>query len=229
MIVWIAPRLRSSPRDGVVRNARRGTPMRRWHRVVDAIGGCPLVDGVEEPAELQVGELALVPQRSRELELGAPHPRHATDQLHPDVGQRVEVEGGPFGRARQLHRWHPPGPHDVVHLVVALVEHTGRLHPPVDVPPAVHPRPPHVLADGQGDRAAGHVDLVGDLHSARRGAHHQHPTLGELVGVAVRHRGERSHRGGSAPASSGTRGTLKAPVASTIVVHSHSSSSVATR
>ena len=45
----------------------------------------------------------------------------------------------------------PPSPLDVVHLVVALVELSDRVHPPVDVAPAVVPRQANVLADGDHD------------------------------------------------------------------------------
>ena len=130
----------------------------------------------------------------------------AADQLHADAGERVEVERRALGRSRELHRRHAAGPHDVVDLVVALVEHAGRLHPPVDVATPVHAGPAHVLADGQRDRAARALDLVGDLHAGRRRADDQHAALGELrrgcgtsIGVSVvdrrRHRvGERRAR-----------------------------------
>ena len=148
----------------------------------------------------------------------------------PMLGERVEVERGALGRARELHRRHAAGPHDVVHLVVALVEHAGRLHPPVDVATPVHAGPAHVLADGQRDRTTRALDLVGDLHAGRRRADDQHPALGELVGVAVLHRRERRHRRrhglGERRAA---RGTLNAPVASTTVWHCHSPWSVVTR
>ena len=56
---------------------RRREPVRRRHRVVDAVGRRPLVDGVEQPAELEVGELALVAQRPGELRAAVADRRRA--------------------------------------------------------------------------------------------------------------------------------------------------------
>ena len=87
-----------------------------------------------------------------------------------------------LGRADQLRRREVAGADEVVDLVVALVEDAGGLHPPEDVAPAVAPRQPHVLADGEGDRSAGAVDLVGELDAGRRRADDEHAPLVEVVG-----------------------------------------------
>ena len=71
---------------------RRREPVRRRYRVVHAVGRRPLVDGVEQPVELEVGELALVPQRPGELGAAVADAGEAADQLHADAGERVEVE-----------------------------------------------------------------------------------------------------------------------------------------
>ncbi len=121
-------------------------------------------------------------------------PASLSDHLHADAHERVEVVGGPLGGAGELHRRHPARSHEVVHLVVALVEHAGRVHPPVDVATPVHAGSSHVLTDRQGDRPARALELVGDLHAAGRRSHHQHAPLGQLVGVPVARRRERVHR-----------------------------------
>ena len=138
MMVWIAPLARSRSSVGGSGTTVGANRCGGGDRVVDAVGRRPLVDGVEQPAELEVGELALVPQRPGELGAAVADAGETADQLHADAGERVEVERGAFGRAGELHRRHAARPHDVVDLVVALVEHAGRLHPPVDVATPVH-------------------------------------------------------------------------------------------
>ena len=101
---------------------------------------------------------------------------------------------GPLVGAGELHGGDAPRSDDVVHLVVALVEHAGHLHPPVDVPVPVDARRAHVLADGEDHLAARASDFVRDLHAGRRCADHHHRPLAELLGVAVLHRGHRRHR-----------------------------------
>ena len=125
--------------------------------------------------------------RARPSLMAARRPTSVT----PMPGERVEVEGRPLGRAAQLHRRHAAGPHDVVDLVVALVEDAARLHPPVDVAVAVHAGASHVLAHRQGDGAARAADLVGDLHAGRRCTDDEHAALGELARIAVLHRRQR--------------------------------------
>ncbi len=79
--------------------------------------------------------------------------------------------------------------------VVALVEHAGGVHPPLQVLAAVDAGRPNVLADRQGHRTARAVDLVGDLGAARRCADDQDAAVGELVGIAVLLGRERGDRG----------------------------------
>ncbi len=104
----------------------------------------------------------------------------------------VEVGDRPFGAgaADQLQRGLPSGGSGVGHLVDGAREPSGGLHPPEDVHPAVAAWHPGVAADGQDDVTPGPVELVGDLHAGRRGAHHEHSACGELVGVAVLAGGE---------------------------------------
>ena len=54
----------------------------------------------------------------------------------------------------ELQRGDAARPVDVVDRVVALVEHAGRVHPPLDVPAAIDAGRPDVLADGDRHRAA---------------------------------------------------------------------------
>ena len=88
-------------------------------------------------------------------------------QLHAGVGERVEVEGRAVGRSGKLQRGHAPRARDVVHLVVALVEHAGRVHPPFQILAAIHARRADVLAGRDRDRAPRALQLVRDLGAAR--------------------------------------------------------------
>ena len=86
----------------------------------------------------------------------------------------------------------------VADLVVPLVEQPRRVHPPQDVLAPIGPRQSDVLPDGEGDRAPGTVQLLGDLDPARRSADDEDTTVGQLARVAVVRRGERSDPGGQA-------------------------------
>ena len=195
MIVLIPPRREIQAQRRRARRPRSGRSAAAARPASSRpLVGRPPVDGVEQPVHLEVGQRALVAQRARELQPAVADAGEPADQRDADVGQRVEVERRPLGRADQLERGHPARPGDVVDLVVALVEHAGGVHPPLDVPAAVGPGRPDVLAHGQRDRAARAVDLVGELDAGRRGADHQHAALLELVGVAVAHRRERPDR-----------------------------------
>ena len=112
-------------------------------------------------------------------------PTKPAGELDARRGQRGQVEGAPLRRAHQLQRRQPPGPDQVLDLVVALVEDAQLVHPPVDVAAAVGPRHPHVVADRDGHRPPGPPQLVGDLHARRRGAHDQHRARRDLPGLAV--------------------------------------------
>ena len=139
----------------------------------------PLVEPVEQAVQLEVGQPAGVgerrPRTARRRRATAPsRPTTST----PELGERVEVERAPLGRADQLRRRDVAGADEVVDLVVALVEHAGGVHPPEDVAPAVGARHAHVLADGERHRAAAAVDLVGELHAGGRAADDEHAAVG---------------------------------------------------
>ena len=153
---------------------------------VEPVLGRPLVDRVEQPAELEIGQRAHVAQRPRELRPPVADPGESADETDPDRRQRVEIERRPRRCADDLQRREPPHPDDVVDLVVALVHHAGVVHPALDVAAPVDARGAHVSADGHRHRAARSVDLVGELDARRRRADHQHATVGELVRVPVR-------------------------------------------
>ena len=208
-----AGEIKGEGRRGV--DCGRSKAVRRLDLAVEAALGRPAVDDVEQPAELEVGQRALVRKRARELQPAVIDAGEPADQPDAAVGQGIEIQRAPLGRADELERGDPARPLDVVDLVVALVEHAGGIHPPLDVAAAVGPGCADVLAHGQRDRSARAVDLVGELDPGRRGADHEHAAVLELIGVAVVDRRERADRGGSASASLGTHGTLHAPVAST--------------
>ncbi len=141
----------------------------------------PLVEAIEQPVHLQIGQPADVGQRAGELGDAVADRRQASDDAHAAIGQRVEVDRPVLGRPDQLRRRQVAGADEIVHLVVALAEHTGRLHPPAHVATAVRPRQPDVLADGEGHRSPGAPDLVGQLHAGGRRADDEHAALVEVV------------------------------------------------
>ena len=114
----------------------------------------------------------------------------------------VEVQGRAVGRAGKLQRGDPSRPRDVVHLVVALVEHAGGVHPPFQILAAIHARRPDVFSDRQRDRSPRALELVRDLGAARGSAHDQDATVGELariaIGLGCQRRDRRRHAGGEA-------------------------------
>ena len=102
----------------------------------------------------------------------------------------VEVEVRPVGRADELGGGDVPRAHQVVDLVVALVEPADPVEPPHDVAAPVGPRHADVLAHGDGHLAPGAQQLVGDLDAGGRGADDQHPAGPQLVGTLVVERGD---------------------------------------
>ena len=106
----------------------------------------------------------------------------------------IEVEGGAVGCAGKLQRGNPSRPRDVVHLVVALVEHAGGVHPPFQILAAIDARRADVLADRQGDLTPRALQLVRDLGAARRSAHDQHAAVGDLIRIAIGLRRQRGDR-----------------------------------
>ena len=181
---------------------RRQT-IRRLHRVVEAVRARPFVDEVEQPAHLEIGERAHVAQRPGKLRLAVFGDAGETaDQPHADVGEGVEVQGRAVGCAGKLQRGNPSRPRDVVHLVVALVEHAGGVHPPFQILAAIDARRPDVLSDRQRDRSPRALELVRDLGAARGSAHDQDAAVGELARIAIglggQRRDRRRHAGGEA-------------------------------
>ena len=144
--------------------------------------------------------------------------------------ERVEVEVRPVGRADELGRRDVPRAHQVVDLVVALVEPADPVQPPHDVAAAVGPGHADVLADGDGHLAPGAQQLVGDLEAGGRGADDEHAAAAQLVGPLVVERGELVELGRAAtPTTAGTCGWLKAPLATTTAAASQVPASVSTR
>ena len=169
--------------------------MRSGDCAVEPVGGRPFVDRVEQAGHLEVGQRALIAQRARKQRLAVPDTGQAADQPDADAGQGVEVEGRALGRADELKRGHVACSHDVVDFVIALVEHAGGIHPPLDVTAAIDARHAHVLAHGKRHRAARAVDLVGELDAGRGGADDEHAAFLQLARIAVLLRGERGDRG----------------------------------
>ncbi len=141
------------------------------------------VDGVEQPAELEVGERADVGQRPGELGDAVAHPGEPADDPHPVGPEGVEVEGA-VG-ADELERGEVARPDEVVDLVPALVEDAEHVEPPEDVAPAVAAGHADVLADREGHRPSGALELLGDLQAARRPADDEDAAAGQPVRVAV--------------------------------------------
>ena len=126
-------------------------------------------------------------------------------------------------RTDELKGSHVAGPHDVVDLVVAFIEHTGAVEPPHDVHAPVEPRQPHVPAHGQRHRAPGALNLVGQLDARGGRADHEHSAL-RRAGPAcgIRPRVTEVVPAGSRPARAGSSGRLYGPLASTTLRHVHS-------
>ena len=85
-----------------------------------------------------------------------------------------------------------------------------------------------MLTDRQGDRAARAVNFIGELGSGRGRADDQHAAVLKLTGIAIVLSCQRGDRGWHAVGNAGTRATLQAPVASTMVRHRQSPLSVRT-
>ena len=119
-------------------------------------------------SQLQVGERADVAQAAGEQRAAVADGRPAADQLDAHRRQRVEVERRPLGRPDELRRRQPPRALEIVDLVVPLVPHAGRVHPPQDVAAAIRSRQPHVLADREDHRPSRLPQLGRQLHAGRR-------------------------------------------------------------
>ena len=164
--------------------------MRRLHLAIEAVASDPLVDYVEQPAQLQVGEGALVAKRSRELRLPVRNSDEAAHQANASIGECIQIQGGSFRGPDQLGRGGPARPFDVVDLVVPFVMEPGSTHPPQDVLAAIHSWHANVLAYRQCDGAPRAMHLLGDLDPRCRSAHHQGPAVRQSRGLGVVHRGQ---------------------------------------
>ena len=188
----------------------------------------PLVDRVEQPAELEVGELALVAQRPGELRAAVADAGEPADELHADARERVEVERRPFGRARR----------------VASTARGGRARCRPPRRSARRARRPPPSTSGCRGRGTSRGPRTCSPTASVTGRPERWiswaictpvadapttstPPSASCVGVAVLHRRERRRPTTAAPsAKAGTVGTLNAPVASTTVAHCHSPWSV---
>ena len=120
-------------------------------------------------------------------------PAEAANKLHADFGESIDVERRSIGRAGKLQRRNPSCPRNIVDLVVALVEHTGGIHPPLQVLASINAWRSNVLTHRQSDRAARAVYFIGDLSTARRCTDDQDATVGKLIGISVFLGGQLHH------------------------------------
>ena len=160
----------------------------------------PLVERVQQAPHLEVREREHVAQAAGKQRTAVTYSRPAARQLDPHRGQRVEIERRPLGSPDELGRGQPPGPREIVHLVVPLVPHARRVHPPQHIASAVRARQPRVLPHREGHRPTRPLQLGGQLHAGRRRTHDEHAAVGELGGVTVVERRQlldgRRHRAG---------------------------------
>ena len=169
--------------------------MRRIDRVAHAVLRGPLVERVQQPVLLEVGELAQIAQRSGELGLAVPNAGQPAHELHPERRERVQVDVPAVGIAGDLERGKGAGAPQVLDLVVALVVQARRVHPPLDVPAAVRPGRAHVLAHRQRHGTSGAMDLVGDLRAGGGRADDHHAARLEALRVAVLGGGQLGNAG----------------------------------
>src|SRR6185436_13873271 len=108
---------------------------------------------------------AHVAQRTRKLCLAFVDAGKTAHELDTDAGERVEVYCAAIGKACKLKRWHVARPHDIVDLIVTLVEHAARVHPPLDIPAAIDTGHPHMFADCDGHLPARTLDFIRDLNA----------------------------------------------------------------
>src|SRR5258705_6804053 len=65
-------------------HVRRRKAARSFDLAVEAVFARPGVDGIEQPAHLEIGEGALIAQGTRELDLAVADTRKPTDETHTD-------------------------------------------------------------------------------------------------------------------------------------------------
>jgi hypothetical protein len=152
------------------------------------VGGS--INGVEQSSHLEIRHRTHVAQRARKLRLAIDNAGEAADKRHANITERIEIERRAIGCAGELQRRHLARPRNIVDLVIALIEHAGHVHPPLEVPTAIAARSADVLAHRKSHRPARALDFAGDLSAARRCARDQHAAIGKLIGIAVLLRGE---------------------------------------
>ena len=141
----------------------------------------PLVERVKQAVHLEVREREHVAQAAGEQRAAVTYRPPAAYQLDAHGGERVEIERRPLRSPDELGRGQPPGPGEIVDLVVPLIPHARRVHPPQHVAPRYvrgTARAPH----RQGHRPARPLQLGGQLHAGRRRSHDEHAAVGELGG-----------------------------------------------
>ena len=209
----------------LIRHPRGRQPVRRRDRAVEAIVARPGVDQCpavvpscrSDSAHMLRSEPANCALPSGDAGEAADQ-RHANDRVSA-LRSSVERSGVPAS----CNDGTSTRPRNVVDLVIALVEHAGRVHPPLEVPAAIEARARMCSPTAKSHRPARAVDLVGDLRAARRCAHHQDAAVGKLTGIAILLRGQASRSsGGTRSAKAGTPAMLQAPDASTSVRHRQS-------
>ena len=130
---------------------------------VQSVFGDPQIDVIEQASELLVGRRAVVSQPTREHRQSVADGAESTPQLHACGGDGFEIEGATLRGADELRGRHLAGLHDLVDLVVTLVESPDGFHPVLDVGTAVRPRHPNMLAHRQRHRPTRRVYLLGEL------------------------------------------------------------------
>ena len=138
----------------------------------------PLVERVQQALHLEVREREHVPQATGEQRAAVTYRRPAAYQLDAHRGERVEIQRRPLGGPDELGRRQPPGPGEILNLVVPLVPHARRVHPPQHIASAVRARQPHVLPHRESHRPTRPPQLGGQLHAGRRGSHDEHAAVG---------------------------------------------------
>ena len=193
-----------------------------------ALRPSPVVERIQQTFELEVCERKYIAQAAGEQHLAVTDGGGAAHQLDAHLGERVEIERRPLWGPDELRGGEPPGPREVVDLVVALIPHARGVHPPENVTPPVGARQPHVLSNGEGDPPTRSMKLRCQLHAGGRRPHDEHAPSGELIRIAVVERRElldvRRHRLGEAGNHRSVTGACrdyKCPTADLAVARRH--------
>ncbi len=160
-------------------------PLRRVYLTGPALLLDPGIDATQQSAHFQVRQPGQVSQGAGTLRVAPPDSRQPAHQAHTTVGKCIQVQVRLRGATRQLRGRQPPGPANVVHLPIALIQNPGNVHPEQNIPAPVTARHTHMFADRHGYRSPRALYLIGDLQSTGGSADHQHPTVGQLAGIAI--------------------------------------------